>query len=75
MAASKETDSTDSKFYKTADSFFQAYTGIGLTYDDITLATLYSEILPRETQLDADLGEGLRLHIPIISSDMDTVTE
>jgi len=75
MAASKETESTDSKFYRTADSFFQAYTGIGLTFDEITLATLYSEILPRETQLDADLAEGLRLHIPIISSDMDTVTE
>jgi IMP dehydrogenase len=75
MAASKETDSTDSKFYRTADSFFQAYAGIGLTFDDITLATLYSEILPRETQLDVDLAEGLRLHIPIISSDMDTVTE
>ena len=68
-------DNIDSKFYKTAESFFQAYNGIGLTFDDVTLATLYSEILPRERQLAADLAEGLCLHIPIISSDMDTVTE
>ncbi len=75
MVAHKETDNFDSKFYKTADAFFPAYSGIGLTFDDITLATLYSEILPRETQLDTELADGLRLHIPIISSDMDTVTE
>ncbi|MGH7980260.1 MAG: IMP dehydrogenase, partial [Limisphaerales bacterium] len=46
-----------------------------LTFDDITLATLYSEVLPRDTQLDAQLAPRLRLNIPVISSDMDTVTE
>src|SRR3954462_6123398 len=75
MAASKEIESFDSRFYKSADAFFPAYSSIGLTFDDVTLATLYSEILPRETQLDTELAEGLQLHIPIISSDMDTVTE
>src|SRR6185437_14478862 len=75
MAAHKDSDNFDSRFYKSADAFFPSYSGIGLTFDDITLATLYSEILPRETQLDTDLGAGLQLHIPIISSDMDTVTE
>lgn len=75
MAASKETDSLDSRFFKPADAFFAAYNHIGLTFDDITLATLYSEVLPRETQLDTRLAEGLHLNIPIISSDMDTVTE
>ena len=75
MAATKETDGLDSKFYKTADAFFPAYNNIGLTFDDITLATLYSEVLPRETQLDVHLADGLHLNIPIISSDMDTVTE
>ncbi len=73
--ATKEPDSVDSRFYKPADSFFAAYSNLGLTFDDVTLATLYSEILPRDTQLDTELAEGLRLHIPIISSDMDTVTE
>jgi len=75
MATYKESDSLDSKFYKAADVFFPAYNNIGLTFDDVTLATLYSEVLPRETQLDTDLSEGLHLNIPIISSDMDTVTE
>ena len=75
MAASKESDSLDSKFYKPADVFFPAYNNIGLTFDDVTLASLYSEVLPRETVLDATLAEGLQLTIPIISADMDTVTE
>src|SRR5689334_11886620 len=75
MAAIKETESLDSKFYKPADAFFPAYNNIGLTFDDVTLATLYSEVLPRETQLDTHLADGLHLNIPIISSDMDTVTE
>jgi IMP dehydrogenase len=75
MAAAKESDNLDSKFYKPADLFFPAYSNIGLTFDDLTLATQYSEILPRNTQLDAVLAEGLHLTIPIISSDMDTVTE
>jgi IMP dehydrogenase len=75
MAATKETDSFDSKFYKPADAFFPAYSSIGLTFDDITLATLYSEVLPRDTQLETHLADGLHLNIPVISSDMDTVTE
>src|SRR3954452_15178343 len=75
MAVAQEFDNIDSQFYQTADSFFLSYRGLALTYDDVTLATLYSEILPRDTQLDTTLAEGLDLNIPIISSDMDTVTE
>src|SRR3954471_13296528 len=75
MAASKQPDGVDSQFYKSPEAFFPHYNSIGLTFDDVTLATLYSEILPRDTQLDTTLAEGLRLNIPIISSDMDTVTE
>src|SRR4030095_6714842 len=58
-----------------AAGFFPSYSSLGLTYDDVTLATLYSEVLPRDTQLDITIAEGLRLNIPIISSDMDTVPE
>src|SRR5215813_13726440 len=75
MVATKEPDSLDGKFYKPAEAFFSAYSELGLTFGDVTLATLYSEVLPRETQLHTELAEGLRLNIPIISSDMDTVTE
>jgi IMP dehydrogenase len=65
----------DSEFYQSADAFFHAHAKTALTFDDVTLATLYSEVLPRNTQLDTRLAEGLELHIPIISADMDTVTE
>ena len=75
MAATKDTNSLDSNFYQPAGAFFPAFNHTGLTFDDLTLATLYSEILPRDTQLDTQLADGLRLNIPIISSDMDTVTE
>src|SRR5438067_890974 len=67
--------SLDAAFYKNADDFFHEHEGIALTYDDVTLATLYSEILPRETNLETALAEQLHLQIPIISADMDTVTE
>lgn len=74
MAATK-THPVDSRFYQTADEFFGAHSTLALTYDDVTLATQYSEILPRDTQLETRLAEGLTLNIPIVSADMDTVTE
>ena len=73
MAA--QTRNLDSQFYQSADTFFTAHSNVGLTFDDLTLATLYSEVLPRDTQLDTQLAESLRLNIPVISADMDTVTE
>jgi len=70
-----EIPNLDGVFYRNADEFFSANADIGLTYDDVTLATLYSEVLPAQTKLDSRLADGLQLNIPIISSDMDTVTE
>jgi IMP dehydrogenase len=69
------TTASDSDFYLPADRFFAANLPSALTYDDVSLATLHSEILPKDTDLATTLAEGLRLQIPIISSDMDTVTE
>ncbi|MEY5011435.1 MAG: hypothetical protein RLZZ253_2574, partial [Verrucomicrobiota bacterium] len=66
---------TDAQFYKSAPEFFADHTGLALTYDDVTLATLYSDVLPRETLLDSVLHDRLHLHLPILSADMDTVTE
>ena len=74
MAATRNTG-FDDPFYQPADQFFPANNELALTFDDVTLATLFSEILPRDTQLDTQLAENLRLNIPVISSDMDTVTE
>src|SRR5437899_2154868 len=75
MAVKQEFNAIDAEFYQPAETFFTAHRGMALTYDDVTLATLYSEILPRDTQLDTQLAEGLSLNIPVISADMDTVTE
>ena len=62
-------------FYQPADQFFYSSLPTGLTYDDISLATLYSDVLPRQTNLATRTSDALELQIPIISSDMDTVTE
>lgn len=69
------TDPFDRSFYLSADEFFPAQSGVALTFDDVSLATLYSEVLPRNTNLETQLAEGLHLSVPIISADMDTVTE
>jgi IMP dehydrogenase len=74
MAATRNSN-LDDTFYQPAETFFPANSHVGLTFDDITLATLYSDILPRDTQLDSQLAESLRLNIPIVTADMDTVTE
>lgn len=66
---------SDADFYLPADEFFRTNLPVGLTYDDVSLATLYSEILPRDADTATSLSEGVRLQIPILSSDMDTVTE
>lgn len=65
----------DTEFYQPADAFFRACLPDALTFDDVSLATLYSEILPRDADTATALSDTLRLHIPVISSDMDTVTE
>ena len=65
----------DDRFYLAGDQFFPAQNGVALTYDDVTLATQFSEILPRDANLETELAPGLNLRIPIVSSDMDTVTE
>src|SRR5882672_11472921 len=73
--ATPSTASADAEFYLPADAFFRASLPTALTFDDVSLATLYSEILPKDADTSTTLSDALRLSIPIISSDMDTVTE
>ncbi|MCK4485379.1 MAG: IMP dehydrogenase [Desulfobacterales bacterium] len=47
----------------------------GLTFDDISLVPAYSEVLPRDVDVQTRLTRGISLNIPIISAAMDTVTE
>jgi len=46
-----------------------------LTFDDVTMAPKYSEILPSEVDTSTKLSNNLTLKIPLLSSAMDTVTE
>lgn len=73
--AALEPAELDARSYLAADTFFPAQAGTGLTYDDVSLATRYSDILPRDARLETSLADGLNLQIPILSADMDTVTE
>jgi len=48
----------------------------GLTFDDVLLIPKHSSIRSRsEVDTSTELVPGIRLHIPIVSSNMDTVTE
>ncbi len=47
----------------------------GLTFDDVLLVPAYSEIMPAECDVDTRLTRNIPLHMPIVSSPMDTVTE
>ena len=46
-----------------------------LTFDDVTMAPKYSEVLPSEVDTSIKLSNNLTLRIPLLSSAMDTVTE
>ena len=46
-----------------------------LTFDDVTLAPKYSEVLPSEVNTKIQLSRNINLKIPLLSSAMDTVTE
>ncbi len=75
MASPSAEEFDENNFYQGADAFFASERGTALTYDDVSLATNYSEILPRDANLETQISERIGLNIPIISSDMDTVTE
>ncbi len=46
-----------------------------LTFDDVTLAPKYSEILPSDVDTSIRLTNNIKLKVPLLSSAMDTVTE
>ena len=49
--------------------------GQGLTFEDVLLMPAFSEILPSDVNIHAQLTKNIKLHVPILSSAMDTVTE
>jgi len=46
-----------------------------LTFDDVLIVPGYTDVLPDQTDVGAQLTPGIRLNIPILSAAMDTVTE
>ena len=65
----------DKEIFLPADDFFESQSPVGLTFDDISLATRFSDVLPNDANLETNLSEKIKLNLPILSSDMDTVTE
>lgn len=49
--------------------------GEGLTYDDVLLIPGYSEVLPREVNIQSKFTRNITLNVPVVSAAMDTVTE
>jgi len=56
-------------------SSVQKITGEGLTFDDVLLVPAYSQVLPREVNIQTRLTKEITLNMPMVSSAMDTVTE
>ena len=56
---------------KAANKFF----GEGLTFDDVLLVPAYSQILPRDVNIQTTLTKNIKLNVPLLSAAMDTVTE
>ena len=65
----------EKEIFLPAEDFFTKLAPLGLTFDDISLATRHSELIPSEVRVETKLTDEINLSIPILSSDMDTVTE
>src|SRR6187399_2687395 len=46
-----------------------------LTFDDVLLVPRHSQVLPSQVDVTSQLTTRIRLHVPILSAAMDTVTE
>jgi IMP dehydrogenase len=53
------------------DKFF----GEGLTFDDVLLMPGFSQVLPRDVNIQTRLTKDITLNVPLLSAAMDTVTE
>ena len=47
----------------------------GLTFDDVLLEPRYSDAVPADVDVSTRLTQRISMHIPLVSSPMDTVTE
>jgi IMP dehydrogenase len=49
--------------------------GFGLTFDDVLIKPRMSKVVPSKVSLETMLSSNIPLHIPLVSADMDSVTE
>ncbi len=49
--------------------------GEGLAYDDVLLVPAFSQVLPREVNIQTKFTRNITINVPVISAAMDTVTE
>jgi IMP dehydrogenase len=49
--------------------------GEGITFDDVCLVPMRSQVVPADVDVATRLTRNIRLNIPIVSAPMDTVTE
>ena len=47
----------------------------GRTFGDVLLVPQYSEVIPRDVNIESKLTKNIKLKLPILSAAMDTVTE
>src|ERR1043165_3167088 len=48
---------------------------LALTFDDVLIRPAASNVLPNEVDIGSRVTRSISLHIPVLSSAMDTVTE
>jgi IMP dehydrogenase len=48
---------------------------VGLTYDDVMLLPAHTDVIPSEADTSSQLTKRIRVHAPLASAAMDTVTE
>lgn len=57
------------------DNFMAAFPYEGLTFDDVSLQTRYTDFLPEESIVTSVFSRSVPLNIPFVSAAMDTVTQ
>ncbi|BBH54441.1 IMP dehydrogenase [Fluviispira sanaruensis] len=65
----------NTNFTKENSLFSKKIVSDALTFDDVLLLPGYSETLPHEANVSSYISKNLKLHSPIVSAAMDTVTE
>src|SRR3954462_14293143 len=64
-----------SEFSQTTSGVPAMFEAIGLTFDDVLLVPVESDVVPSEVDTSTHVSKRITLRLPLVSSPMDTVTE